>query len=182
MKVGYTMLRLLLILLCTMMAAPSAGAKVNPWEVSFGTTQMFSGWYSKEPSNLPTSSATLILSREIFGNLSVWGIFNLPLVPNQEVTSSGELIRTQTPPALMLGGSYQLISYEFDEGRVLGLDFGASVGRTFVRDGKFFPVTAFRLKVVKDRDMTVFAGLSTSPYSVEGDLVWGLVYGVGTKF
>ena len=176
------MLRLLLILLCIILTASSARARVNPWEVSFGTTQMFSGWYDKDSSSLPASSATLIISREIFGNLSAWGIFNLPLVPNQEVTSSGNLVWTQTPPALMLGGSYQLVSYEFDKGRVLGLDFGASIGKAFVRDGKFFPVTAFRLKVVKDRDMTVFAGLSTSPYSVEGDLVWGLVYGVGTKF
>ena len=175
-------MRLLLILICTVLPVSSTQARVNPWEVSFGTTQMFSGWYGKDSSTLPASSATLIISRELFGNLSAWGIFNLPLVANQEITSSGELVRTQTPPALMLGGSYQLIAYEFDEGRVLGLDIGASIGRTFVKEGKFFPVTAFRLKVVKDRDMTVFGGLSTSPYSVEGDLVWGLVYGVGTKF
>ena len=55
----------------------------NPWEVSLGTTQMFFGWYGEESSQIPTSSATLILSRELIGGISAWGVFNLPLTPNR---------------------------------------------------------------------------------------------------
>lgn len=34
-----------------------------PWELSFGTTQLFEGWFGESELNLPVSSATLMLSR-----------------------------------------------------------------------------------------------------------------------
>ena len=72
---------------------------------------------------------------------------------------------------------------EFDEGEyALGLDFGASVGIELIRRARVFPVGATRLKVIKRSGTTVYMGLTTSPYNADGDLVFGLVYGVGTKF
>lgn len=150
--------------------------------MSFGTTQLLNGWYGKSETYLPTSSATLILSRTIFEDFALWSVFNLPLVPNQKVTDEGLLVQTQTPPALMLGVSYELIGIPFEQERLIGLDVGASVGREFTIDGRVFPVGAVRLKVVKSADNTIYIGATTSPYNPKGDLVWGLIYGLGTRF
>ena len=102
----------ILIFSVVMFTANCSHAQDNPWEISFGGTQMFSGWYSKEVSHLPTSSMTAVLSYEILECITVWGIFNLPLVPNQKLTPEGLVIQNQTPPALMLGGSFQPILVE----------------------------------------------------------------------
>jgi len=154
----------------------------NNWEVSFGTTQMFIGWYDKGSSPVPTASATLILSRKVFGDFALWGVFNLPLVPNKRVTEDGLLVETQTPPTFMLGASYELMSYEISKTKSLGIDAGASVGRPLTLDGQLFPVGAFRFKILTSQDSTMYAGVTTSPYNAEGDLVWGIIYGAGTRF
>lgn len=165
-----------------MFAANCTHAQDNPWEISFGSTQMFSGWYSKEVSHLPTSSMTAVLSYEILESITVWGVFNLPLVPNQKLTSEGLIVQNQTPPALMLGGSFQPILIEVKKDRDLGIDLGASIGKEIALSGRFFPVGAARLKLIIDDSTTVYAGVTTSPYNADGDLLWGLIYGVGTKF
>lgn len=172
----------ILIFSAVMFTANCAHAQDNPWEISFGGTQMFSGWYSKEVSHLPTSSMTAIISHSIGENFAAWGVFNLPLVPNQTISEEGILVQNMTPPALMLGLSYQPFIFEFREKRELGFDIGASVGKEIALKGRVFPVGAARLKVVIDNSTTVYAGVTTSPYNAEGDVLWGLIYGVGTKF
>jgi hypothetical protein len=175
------MMRILALLILSLPISSYANDH-NPWEVSLGTTQMFFGWYGEDSSQVPTSSATLILSRELIGGLSAWGVFNLPLTPNKRVTAEGVIEDTITLPTLMLGLSYEALSYQYDERKRIGLDAGLSVGRPLTLKGQVFPVGAFRLKLVKDNENTVYVGLTTSPYNPEGDLVWGLIYGMGTKF
>lgn len=154
----------------------------NSWEVSFGTTQLFSSWYSKESSPVPTASATLILSRKVVGDFALWGVFNLPLAPNKVVTSNGVSELTMTPPTFMLGASYEVLSVSMGENKKIGVDLGGSVGRSLTLDGQFFPVGATRLKLMKGEDMTIYLGLTTAPYNPQGDLIWGLIYGAGTRF
>lgn len=154
----------------------------NPWEVSFGTTQMFVGWYEKGSSPVPTASATLILSRRVFEDFALWSVFNLPLAPNKRVTEEGLLVETQTPPTFMLGASYELMDYSISKTKSFGLDVGLSVGRPLTLEGQLFPVGAFRFKILTSQDSTMYAGVTTSPYNPEGDLVWGIIYGAGTRF
>ena len=99
------MMRILALLILSLPISSYANDH-NPWEVSLGTTQMFFGWYDEDSSQVPTSSATLILSRELIGGLSAWGVFNLPLTPNKRVTAEGVIEDTITLPTLMLGLSY----------------------------------------------------------------------------
>lgn len=154
----------------------------NNWEVSFGTTQMFIGWYEKGSSPVPTASATIIFSRKIFKDFALWSVLNLPLAPNKRVTEEGLLVETQTPPTLMLGASYEVFKYEISETKSLGIDAGLSVGRSLTLDGDLFPVGAFRLKFLTSQDNTMYVGATTSPYNAEGDVVWGIIYGAGTRF
>lgn len=154
----------------------------NPWEVSLGTTQMFFGWYGEESSQIPTSSATLILSRELIGGISAWGVFNLPLTPNRKWIKGEVFEETITPPSIMLGLSYETICYRYGKDKIIGLDTGLSIGRPLTLEGQIFPVGAFRFKLVKGNESTVYVGLTSSPYNPNGDLVWGLIYGMGTKF
>jgi len=163
-------------------AANYTHAQDNPWEISFGNTKMFSGWYSKEVSHLPTSSMTAVLSYELLDSITVWGVFNLPLVPNQKLTSKGLIVQNQTPPTLMLGGSFQPVLIEVKKDRYLGLDIGASIGKEIALSNRLFPVGAARLKLIIDDSTTVYTGVTSSPYNTDGDLLWGLIYGVGTKF
>jgi hypothetical protein len=154
----------------------------NNWEVSFGTTQMFIGWYEKGSSPVPTASATIIFSRKIFKDFALWSVLNLPLAPNKRVTEEGLLVETQTPPTLMLGASYEVFKYEISETKSLGIDAGISVGRSLTLEGKMFPVGAFRFKFLTSQDNTMYVGATTSPYNAEGDVVWGVIYGAGTRF
>lgn len=176
-------LTIALLLILSVLLTPSIShAEENNWEVSLGTTQMFIGWYEKGSHPVPTASATFILSRKVYESFALWAVFNLPLVPNKRVTEEGLLEESQTPPSFMLGASYELLSYKFAKKKSVGLDVGASVGHPITLEGQFFPVGAFRLKFVKDEDSTMYAGVTTSPYNPEGDLVWGLIYGMGYRF
>ena len=173
---------LLLLLFFPFCAFADSDTEENLWEVSFGNTLLFSGWYGERESYLPTSSTTIIASYKVYGDFALWSVFNLPLVPNQKLTEDGELVRTQTPPALMFGASYELIRLKFDDGRWIGIDTGLSIGRALVIESRFFPVSATRLKVIKNKDTTYYIGLTTSPSNADGDLVFGLVYGAGMRF
>lgn len=154
----------------------------NNWEVSFGTTQMFIGWNNKGASPVPTASTTLILSRTVFSDFALWGVVNLPLVPNKRITEDGVLEETQTPPTLMLGVSYEIAKFKIDDKKSLGIDTGVSIGRSLTKEGQLFPVGAFRLKIFTSEDNSIYAGATTSPYNAEGDLVVGFIYGIGTRF
>lgn len=170
-------------LMCVLsLSSPSYGQGTNKWEVSIGTTQLFSGWYSQESSPVPTASATLMISRETLRDFYVWGVFNLPLAPNKIVTKDGVSELTMTPPTVMLGGSYETLSYTFSERKKIGVDVGASIGKALISGWRFFPVGAFRIKLVKDDDTTLYVGVTTAPYNAQGDLIWGLIYGAGTRF
>ena len=176
-------LAITLMLAFFVLLAPSVShADENNWEVSMGSTQMFIGWYKKGSYPVPTSSATFILSRRVYKSFALWAVFNLPLAPNKRVTKDGLLVETQTPPTFMLGASYELVRYAFTDTKSVGLDVGASVGHPLTLEGQLFPVGAFRLKFIKDKDSTMYAGVTTSPYNPEGDLVWGLVSGMGYRF
>jgi hypothetical protein len=176
-------LTIALLLSLSVFLTPSIShAEDNPWEVSFGTTQMFVGWYEKGSSPVPTASATLILSRRVFEDFALWAVFNLPLTPNKRVTEEGVLTDTQTPPTFMLGASYELISYTLGRHKSVGLDVGFSAGRPLTLEGQVFPVGAMRVKLLRNEDSTIYVGVTTSPYNPEGDLVWGIIYGMGTRF
>jgi len=101
----------------------------------------------------------------------------LPLVKEPSAPKS-----PKTPPALMFGASYEIVRLKYDKKRWIGIDTGLSVGRALVIESRFFPVSATRLKVIKDKDTTYYIGLTTSPYNSDGDLVFGLVYGAGMRF
>lgn len=172
-----------ILLVCVLaISSPAYGQETNLWEVSIGTTQLFSSWYSKESSPVPTASATLMISRGVFQDFAIWGVFNLPLAPNKVVTKDGVSELTMTPPTMMVGGSYELISYSFSESKRVGMDIGASLGKALASDWGFFPVGAGRVKLVKGEDTTLYVGVTTAPYNSKGDLIWGLIYGAGTRF
>lgn len=59
---------------------------------------------------------------------------------------------------------------------------GFSLGRTIDLGGQYFPVGAFRVKLLKDQDSSIFAGVTASPYNRNGDMVWGVIYGMGYRF
>lgn len=174
--------RLLTLLASLTLSSSAFAQETNLWEVSIGTTQLFSSWYSKESSPVPTASATLMISREVFQDFAIWGVFNLPLAPNKVVTKDGVSELTMTPPTMMIGGSYELISYSFSESKRVGMDIGASLGKALASDWGFFPVGAGRIKLVKGEDTTLYVGVTTAPYNFRGDLIWGLIYGAGTRF
>lgn len=175
-------LTILTILLIYILQPQTSKANPKPWEVSFGNTQVFSGWYNEDISYVPTSSSTLILSYKISDHFALWTIGNIPLSPNQEVTEDGIVVRNITLPTLMLGVSYEPIAIEIYEKTILGLDIGASIGRELTLDGRIFPIGASRIKVVVDNSNSAYLGLTTSPYNADGDLIFGLVYGVGMRF
>ena len=172
----------LLLILSVLLTPTISHAEENNWEVSLGTTQMFIGGYEEGSIPVPTNSATFILSRKVYESFALWAVFNLPTSSNKRFTEEGLLVESQTPPSLMLGASYELLSYDLTDNKYLGLDVGASLGHTITLNGQFFPVGAFRLKFVKDKDSTMYAGVTTSPYNPPGDLVWGLIYGMGYRF
>jgi len=128
----------------------------SKWEVSIGSTQMFVGGVKNQTFPLPTASSTLILSRTIYENFALWAIMNFPLTVNKRLTSEGVVVEDQTPPVAMLGASYTLLES----------NMGGS----------------FRVKLIKDQDSTLFAGVTASPYNKEGDMVWGVIYGMGYRF
>lgn len=171
-----------LILLFPMTTLAEETVEENKWEVSFGTTQMFLGWNREGAFPVPTASTTLILSRTVFSHFALWGVVNLPLVPNKRITEEGVLEDTQTPPSLMLGVSYEIAKLKIDDKKSLGVDTGVSIGRSLAKVGQLFPVGAFRIKIFINEDTSIYAGATTSPYNADGDLVVGFVYGVGTRF
>ena len=176
-------MRFLYLLIVLMLLSPSTShSEENNWEVSFGTTQMFIGWNNKGASPVPTASTTLIISRTVFSDFALWGVVNLPLVPNKRITEDGVLEETQTPPTLMLGVSYEIAKFKIDDKKSLGIDTGVSIGRSLTKEGQLFPVGAFRLKIFTSEDTSIYAGATTSPYNAEGDLVVGFIYGIGTRF
>ena len=172
---------LALILLLPVELYAESETKESLWEVSFGTTQMFLGWNNEGSFPVPTASTTLI-SRTVFSDFALWGVVNLPLVPNKRITEDGVLEDTQTPPSLMLGVSYEIAKLKIDDKKSLGIDTGVSIGRSLAKVGQLFPVGAFRIKIFINEDTSIYAGATTSPYNAEGDLVVGFVYGVGTRF
>ena len=160
----------------------------NMWEVSFGTTQLFNSWYSSRSIPVPTASATLIVTRKVSEEIALWGVFNLPLTPNQntdkadETDETDEQPRRMSIPTFMLGVSYEIFKYTFGKDKDFGVDTGFSIGRELISDGRFFPLGATRVKVVKEDDTTVYVGITSAPYNKNFDLIWGLIYGVGTRF
>jgi len=154
----------------------------SKWEVSIGSTQMVVVGVKNQTFPLPTASSTLILSRTIYENFALWAIMNFPLTVNKRLTSEGVVVEDQTPPVAMLGASYTLLESNMGEGKSVGLDTGVSLGRTVDIAGQYFPVGAFRVKLIKDQDSTLFAGVTASPYNKEGDMVWGVIYGMGYRF
>ena len=78
--------------------------------------------------------------------------------------------------------SLDKVYLEMGQKTILGLDIGASIGRELTLDGRIFPIGASRIKVVVDNSNSAYLGLTTSPYNADGDLVFGLVYGVGMRF
>lgn len=154
----------------------------SKWEVSIGSTQMFVGGVKNQTFPLPTASSTLIFSRTIFEDFALWAIVNFPLSANKRLTSEGVIVEDQTPPVAMLGASYTLLQSKIGERKSVGLDAGLSLGRTIDLAGQYFPVGAFRVKLLKDQDSSIFAGVTTSPYNRSGDMVWGVIYGMGYRF
>lgn len=170
------------LILSVLFTSATSHAEDNKWEVSIGSTQMFIGSYEKGSYPVPTGSATFILSRRVYESFALWAVFNLPLTPNRRLTEEGLLVESVTPPSFLLGASYELVTHKISDTKSLGLDVGASVGHPITLEGQFFPVGAFRLKFVKDKDSTIYAGVTTSPYNPEGDLVWGVISGMGYRF
>jgi hypothetical protein len=143
---------------------------------------MVIGWYGKGSLPVPTSSATVVLGYSLSESFSLWSVFNLPLSPNRKVNGEGLIEETLTPPSFMLGGSYQLFKIDVSETDTFGMDIGLSIGRTIALEGLFFPVGASRFKFLMGDRSSAFIGLTTSPYNSDGEIVWGLVYGMGKRF
>ena len=159
------------------------GTSAKPkWEASLGQTQMFVGGVKNRSFPLPTMSSTLILSRSLYESFALWTIVNFPLSENKRITKDGVLVDSQTPPTFMLGTSYNLFVYNFDETYSLGLDLGLSLGRTIDLEGQYFPIGAFRFKLLTGQHNTMYVGVTTSPYNMKGDMIWGVIYGLGQRF
>lgn len=152
------------------------------WEASLGQTQMFVGGIKDQSFPLPTASSTIILSRSLYEDFALWFIVNFPLSANKRLTKEGVVVDTQTPPVAMLGVSYNVFEYDYDETNQIGVDLGLSLGRTIDLSGQYFPVGAFRFKLLTGKYNTMYVGVTTSPYNMEGDLVWGVIYGLGHRF
>ena len=150
----------------------------HPWELSFGTTQLFEGWFGESELNLPVSSATLMLSRQLGEYVNLWAIFNLPLVPSQEVQPDGSTRLTRSAPVFLAGASLILFNTKLSKSNRLSADLGLYGGKILRKDGPYFPLSALRLNILKGQDTTIYLGLSASV----GVDTLGLVYGVGHRF
>jgi len=160
-------------------AEPTApAAKPLNWELSFGTTQLFEGWFGESELNLPVSSATLMLARALGERFHLWAIFNLPLVPSQEVQADGSARLTRSAPVFLFGGSVVLFTEKVSKKNRLSADLGLWGGKVLRRGGPYFPLSALRLKILKGEDTTLYLGLSASV----GVDTLGLIYGVGHRF
>ena len=149
-----------------------------PWEVSFGTTQLFEGWFGKSELRLPVSSATLMLSRQFGNHINLWAIFNLPLVPSQEILRDGSSRLTRSAPVILFGPSLILFSVPISSTNRLSADLGLYGSKVLRAGGPWFPLSALRINLLKGADTTVYLGLSAS---TEINTL-GLIYGVGHRF
>lgn len=172
------MVRVLFTLLILFPTISFAEAK---WEVSIGSTQMFVGGVKDKTFPLPTASSTLIVSRSLYEDFALWAIVNFPLSVNKRITNEGVVVEAQTPPVVMLGLSYTFFGHRIDEKKSIGLDAGFSLGRTIDLAGQYFPIGAIRFKYLKE-DSSIYIGLTTSPYNMDGDMVYGVIYGLGHRF
>ena len=157
---------------------PPAQELKLPWEVSFGTTQLFENWFGQNDLNLPVSSATLMLAWAYHERLRAWVIFNLPLVPSQHLNSEGEARFSKNPPVVLLGLSAVLLNQKLRRQNRLEVDFGLYGGKVLEPNGLYFPVMAGRVSLIKKEDVSIYVGLSAS---VRVDTL-GLIYGVGHRF
>ncbi len=153
-------------------------AEERLWELSFGTTQLFEGWFGEDELDLPVSSATVMLSRDITGWLNAWVIFNLPLVSAQVITKDGELKTSRSAPALLLGLSADLFEARVSRRDSFKLELGLYAGQVLREGGRAFPLAALRGVVLKGGDTTLYIGVSGSALLESV----GLIYGVGHRF
>lgn len=153
-------------------------AERHLWELSFGTTQLFEGWFGESELNLPVSSATLMLSRQLGEHVNLWAIFNLPLVPSQEVQPDGSTRLTRSAPVFLAGASLILFNTKLSKSNRLSADLGLYGGKILRKAGPYFPLSALRFNILKGQDTTIYLGLSASV----GVDTLGLVYGVGHRF
>ena len=149
-----------------------------PFEVSFGTTQLFENWFGQNELSLPVSSATLMLAWSFHERVRAWVIFNLPLVPSQHLNSEGEARFSKNPPVALLGLSALLFKQKLRRDNELEIDLGVYGGKVLEPDGLYFPVFASRVSLIKKEDVTIYVGLSAS---IRVDTL-GLIYGVGHRF
>jgi hypothetical protein len=169
--------------LLTLVALSPLTSYADPkWEASLGQTQMFVGGFKDQSLPLPTVSSTIILSRSLYEGFALWIIVNFPNSANKRLTKEGVVVDTHTPPVAMLGLSYNVFEYDYDETNQIGVDMGLSLGRTIDLSGQYFPVGAFRFKLLTGKYNTMYVGVTTSPYNMEGDMVWGVIYGLGHRF
>ena len=148
------------------------------WAVSFGTTQLFENWFGQSKLNLPVSSATLMLARNIHQKVKTWLIFNLPLVPSQKIDDLGQASFDPNPPVILVGASVVLMSIELKRDKKLEGELGVYGGQVLENNGLYFPLAAGRLSLVKKEDLAIYLGLSAS---IRVDTL-GLIYGVEHRF
>jgi hypothetical protein len=178
--------RLIFPLICLLILCPSSSyaqdqstqEKPTPiWEVSFGTNQLFEGWFRDSTGVLPTTSALIINEWLITDRISLGLAFNLPMVPSRKVVD-GKISESYSAPAVLIGPAVDLLRFSISKRAIFKTQFSLLIGSVIKDEMPIFPLGALRLKIETAEKSGVYIGVSAS---LAVDSI-GLIYGVSHRF
>jgi len=155
-------------------------AAASEWELSFGTSQLFSSGFledDQQGETLPTTSA-LFISEYFFSKR--WGfvaLFNLPLTPERTLRN-GEVISRFAAPTLAAGLEWTPLSWDVREASRLEVQFALMGGAVLAPSGRFFPLSALRLHLLQNEGFALYVGTA---FAFRLDTL-ALIYGIGHRF
>lgn len=147
------------------------------WEVSFGTNQLFEGWFRDANGVLPTTSALIINEWLITDRISLGLAFNLPMVPSRKVVD-GKISESYSAPAILIGPAVDLLRFTVSKRAIFKTQVSLLMGSVIKKEMPIFPLAAFRLKIETAEKSGVYIGISAS---LAIDSI-GLIYGVSHRF
>ncbi len=146
------------------------------WDVSFGTSQLFEGWFHKDTQGIiPTTSA--LLTNELFltRKISLALAFNLPMVPSRRVID-GKISESYSAPANLVGPAIDLFHLSVSKRATFKVQVSLLMGTVIKPELPIFPLSAFRLKIESDEKSGVYIGVSASLAVNSIGLIYGVLY------